>query len=357
MSKKKEKISRENNRFLRFFQKKKGFLNILRNFFAVVGFTLFLLIIIEEVLSFSTQRHEGDLAEEAVHIEGVRHHPFLDYTAPYRETKNYCANNDEVITIYAYGGSTMWGMPFEYNKSIPSYLSEILCEKGLDVNVFNYGMLGYNSLQETVKLFLQLKSGKEPDVVIFYDGVNDVLSKHPTLPSNKVTRDVFEYYTYHQRPFSLIRGVLSNLYGDLNRVETNFFDYSHLYFDSGEERYTKLAERYINSVEIIKALEDHYNFKSFFYWQPSLGTKKNLSEEEKELLENESIKRQVEEYNEGYYFFNKAFLENGYYVNNIADIFDDYSDTIFVDDCHKMPSGNKIVAERMAEDIIDYLNN
>ncbi len=357
-SKKKEN-NRENNRFLRFFQKKKGFLNILINFFAVVGFALLLLITIEQALSFGTQRYEGDLAEEAAAIEGVRHHPFLDFTAPSRETKNYCSDTDEVLTIFTHGGSTMWGVSSMYDETIPSYLSEILCEKGFDVDVFNYGVRGYNNLQETVNFFLQLKSGKEPDIVIFYDGVNDVRTMMPEIPFLMITKDVFEYYVYYQRPFPLIRGVLSNFYTDMGGIKTSFFDYSHLYPDSEENNYTKLAERYISNIEIIKALEDHYSFKSFFYWQPNLGTKKILSKEEKELLENDYFSQLAKEYREVYYFFSKAVeeeLESGHYMHDISDVFDNYGGRVYTDDCHKLPIGNKIVAERMAEDIIDYLN-
>ncbi len=362
MSKSKKEINIENNRFFKFFERKKRFLNVLRNFFAVIGITLFALIIIEKLLNLNIDRgwDYNSLEEEVIKIKGVRHHPFLDYIAPYRETENYCNDKDDAITIFLYGGSTMWGVGVhEHRDSVPSFLSKILCKKDINVNVTNYGIHGYNNLQETIKLFLHLKDGKSPDIVIFYDGVNEVRSGMPEMPFNRITEQVFSYYIHHQKPFPQIRGVLGNLYKGTNDVEVSFFAYDYLFSDheSEDNKYAQLAEGYINNVEIIKALEESYNFKSFFYWQPNLGTKKTLSEEEKELLENDYFKEKAKEYRKGYYFFDKIFLKNGHYINNISNIFDDYNDTIYIDDCHKLPIGNKIVAERMAEDIIEYLNN
>ncbi len=57
MSKKSKEKNIENNRFFKFFEKNKRFLNILRNFFAVIGITLFILIIIEELAELNIQVH------------------------------------------------------------------------------------------------------------------------------------------------------------------------------------------------------------------------------------------------------------------------------------------------------------
>ncbi len=348
-----KKTNIENNRFFRFFQRNKNIVTASKNFFALIGILLFIFIIIEQLLSLIISKgHNVDLAEEVSQVEGVRHHHFLDYTALYREVKNQCAEED-AITIFMYGGSTMWGVGFDFQDSIPSYLSKRLCEEEIKVEVVNYGLQGYNSTQEIIKLFLHIKNNKSPDFVIFYDGVNDIRTTIPNTPFSFMTRSVFYYYMHHQRPFSSIRGVLGNFFGNKDEKEIDFFSYDYL---KNPNDYTPLIKNYENNVEIIKSLEGSYEFKSFFYWQPNLGTKKNLSIEERLLLENDYIKEFSKTYKEVYFSADKILRENEN-ILNISDIFDEYEETIYVDDSHKLPVGNKIIAERMAEDIINHLNN
>ena len=47
---------------------------------------------------------------------------------------------------------------------------------------------------------------------------------------------------------------------------------------------------------------------------------------------------------------NNSDMENVYYI---ADIFDDVNQTVFVDWCHISGDGNKIIADKMAEIIIN----
>ncbi len=267
----------------------------------------------------------------------------------------------------------MWGEGATYEETIPSYLSNFLCEEGVDVKITNYGMHWYKNIQSFLKLILQLKEGKRPDIVIFYDGVNDIRSNNPN--PNKpypMTHRVFQFYLYRQRPFSNITSYLNSLIEYVGLANNTFYQHNDIdfYFSNdyiywyskgkGEEPAVKITESYMNNVKIIKSLESSYNFKSFFYWQPNLGTKRNLSDEEKELLENHKsdyYKRVLKDYAKGYSLAKKILSKNTSYVFNISDIFDDYPDQIFTDECHKLPIGNKIVAERMAEDIIKYLND
>ena len=54
-------------------------------------------------------------------------------------------------------------------------LAEQNDKAGRSVCVRNYGETGWVSTQELIKLMLELKrTGRKPDLVIFYDGANDV---------------------------------------------------------------------------------------------------------------------------------------------------------------------------------------
>ena len=72
-------------------------------------------------------------------------------------------------TVHFFGGSTMWGYGVSDKNTIPSLVS-----KQLKIATLNYGEQGYNSRQELNLLVDNLAVLNPKDVVIFYDGVNDV---------------------------------------------------------------------------------------------------------------------------------------------------------------------------------------
>jgi hypothetical protein len=81
--------------------------------------------------------------------------------------------------VFLFGGSSMWGWGAPDWGTIPAYL-----QSGLGavikkpVCTVNYGEIGNVSTQELIKLILQLQAGNFPDLVIFYDGVNDTQSAY-----------------------------------------------------------------------------------------------------------------------------------------------------------------------------------
>ena len=83
------------------------------------------------------------------------------------------ASADEV---WLFGGSAMWGVGSNDENTVPSQLSEFA-----EVTVSSYAQLGYvarQSLNELVNAYLTVtRQGPAVRVVVFYDGVNEVLWK------------------------------------------------------------------------------------------------------------------------------------------------------------------------------------
>src|SRR3984885_14956487 len=75
--------------------------------------------------------------------------------------------------IWMFGGSTLYGTGVPDWATIPSFLSKELNASARCVKITNFGTEGYNTNQELILLIEQLKAGRRPDAVIFYDGVND----------------------------------------------------------------------------------------------------------------------------------------------------------------------------------------
>ena len=73
--------------------------------------------------------------------------------------------------VFLFGGSTAWGIGAPDDSTIPSIMNKRL---GKDYNIINFGESGYVSTQELNYLLERLTNNDIPDLVVFYDGINDI---------------------------------------------------------------------------------------------------------------------------------------------------------------------------------------
>ncbi len=74
--------------------------------------------------------------------------------------------------VYFFGGSTMWGTGSDDAHTIPSLYQQQF--GGTVLNFGESGWVAHQSLNQLMKLYTE---GHRPDVVVFYDGVNEVQHK------------------------------------------------------------------------------------------------------------------------------------------------------------------------------------
>jgi hypothetical protein len=208
-----------------------------------------------------------------------------------------------------------------------------------------------------IQLILQLESGKVPDFVIFYDGVNDVYaayqsgrSTHQNLHRIAAKFDKgspppsFVEWIKSSNLFHLLEGLAAKLrQNPLNG--TDLVTYKTMGIDTATLS-DSVVEVYISNYEIVDALAQKYGFKFLFFWQPhiSIGNKPLTSEEQnmrsgmdpalRELYD--SVYRRVEQAAKKH--------ENLYYI---ADMFDSLASEIWIDDAHVTPVGNRLIADKM----------
>ncbi|OAN54994.1 SGNH/GDSL hydrolase family protein [Magnetospirillum moscoviense] len=89
-------------------------------------------------------------------------------------------------TIGVFGGSTVWGTGVADADTIPAQLQAALP----GVVVFNEGESGYMSRNSLDRLINLANQNQMPDVVIFYDGVNDI--EHQCEPGSRINAHHFE---------------------------------------------------------------------------------------------------------------------------------------------------------------------
>lgn len=110
-----------------------------------------------------------------------RHRPFkgrfvTSDSAGFRPVPRFPVPGGKPLRVFEFGGSTTWGFFDRDNATRSATVARRLSTAGFDAEVVNYGQLGYVSAQELLALVLQLRRGNVPDVVVFWDGVNDVLA-------------------------------------------------------------------------------------------------------------------------------------------------------------------------------------
>lgn len=78
------------------------------------------------------------------------------------------------VTVWMFGGSTMFGLGQRDDHTIPSELARLAWKDGVPLRVENFGVPADMFWMETRRLELALADGlATPDLVIFYDGTND----------------------------------------------------------------------------------------------------------------------------------------------------------------------------------------
>lgn len=110
-----------------------------------------------------------------------RHRPYqgrfvTSDSAGLRPVPRFPVPGGKPLRVFDFGGSTTWGFFDRDSATRSAIVARRLSTAGFDAEVINYGQLGYVSAQELLSLVLELRRGNVPDVVVFWDGVNDVLS-------------------------------------------------------------------------------------------------------------------------------------------------------------------------------------
>lgn len=80
----------------------------------------------------------------------------------------------DALQVAFFGGSTLFGIGQRDEHTIPSEFARLAAAAGVPVEVHNYGVAGWVSWQEMLYLERLLAHGHRYDLIVFYDGFNDV---------------------------------------------------------------------------------------------------------------------------------------------------------------------------------------
>jgi len=280
-------------------------------------------------------------------------------TGVWRRTMNSAScDPPHRLTVWTFGGSTMYGTAVPDWATIPSYLSRDLNAgyRGCVV-VSNFGVEGYVTDQELILLAEQLKAGGHPDIVIFYDGVND--ASLAWAPSGHLDAH-FSFNTIKARVEGSLSGRLDFLQKSyavrltkevLARLRTG--KSAPPLSAKAQPNVVTTLDNYEANLRLVRALGEAYKFKLYCFWQPILiyGHKPPVPFEQQMITRDMSGAS-----TDSLWFLTIAAVyreaeiraaKDGNYVF-LAGLFDSTTEPIYVDEAHLGPRGNELVAQAIA---------
>ena len=273
-----------------------------------------------------------------------------------RTSPSYCSPG--AYTIFMFGGSTLWGSGTRDEDTIPSQLARFYEGDGRRVCVINFGESAWVSTQQVIKLLLELKrNNRNPNLVVFYDGANDTSVSIQSGPL-----DVHGNFAAIRQQFEEASAFRSGTFAYL--LKTNIADLlrrlaikvgmsnpsaQRFRHDSGDidAMARHVVSNFLKNIEIVETLAEKYRFDYAFFWQPVLFvSQKPLTAVEMELLEAQRSAFPGLEllYQTTYQLVQTQHRPNLHYI---ADVFDESSETIYIDSAHVSTQGNRLVAQRI----------
>ena len=269
--------------------------------------------------------------------------------------------------IYLFGGSTMWGTGARDAHTIPSELQRLLETEGFDVDVVNLGESGYVSTQIVIELFLRLRRGERPSLVILYDGVNDTFSSFQNgvagIPQNESNR--IAEFNLMQPERASERRMLVLLDFARNRAVVRLArrlvaprsvatgDVAPAPVDLTLARSTVAI--YLENIRLARALGSQYGFELLAYWQPTILQKRHLTKYEESERTKIAAYAPFVESTYGFLRTSTAMDSASSFVTDVSDIFESVEEPLFIDWMHLSERGNALIAERLGVDVLRSL--
>lgn len=325
--------------------------------------------------------------------------PIKDNTNPF--------NSKEFYNIYFFGGSTSFnekGVPLSYH-----LYNEL---KGLKCNVYEQkkirtihaGNSGYATINQVNRLITDIIILK-PDLVVFFDGVNDFIHSHSIL--NWDFND-----TIHQESLRLLLRKKESFinFEELANLPNRFYSLyllgrfskkvfnKNIFPTAGEQNIYKIvkyrqevikkntekyndgynslgAANYLNNHLVLSALSNSLNFKSMHILQPTLANDVKNKSYDKEILislfpDPEGILTKNEKKIISDYWFNNKILfykdiqkvfttyndKNNYYYDYSNIFLNEKLDNMYYDNIHYTDDGVDIIIKKISNDFKSFCN-
>jgi hypothetical protein len=255
--------------------------------------------------------------------------------------------------IFAFGGSTMWGVGSPDWGTIPAYLQQLIAQRSATpICVTNLASIGWVSTQSVVALLLELQAGRKPDLAIFYDGVNDVYAAyqngragdHQNLESIRARIDADRHSPLRELWQGSALAALAR-----SAAPPKLQSYRTLGVGA-EPLAREVLSVYQANVALVAGLARDEGFRVAFFWQPFLTEgAKRLKPSEQRF--RDSLDPDLVELYRLAYDLARTRSADGDFAD-LAGVFDRIQRPLWIDALgHVSPPGNELVARVIVEQL------
>lgn len=283
--------------------------------------------------------------------------------APAASNDVNAANN---VRVFCFGGSAMWGWLARDEHTIPSELAAAWPADTLPrPQITNFAQIGYVTTQETFALHRQLQRQDRADLVILFDGYNDLLSTIQNLRAGDAQHEPERAAEFHVTAAqSLLLAarrsgtgrLAKNLGQMLSRGQTPGHGDARQLTDEDIERLAQgVVEHYAANLQTVRGMAREHDFQVLAYWQPMVFTKAARSQEEERLVTLKArladlaaaVRRRLAE----------DTVCRDFPVRDLAELFAETPEEVFLDEVHMTEAGNAACARRILADVEQLLKD
>lgn len=281
----------------------------------------------------------------------------------------------EDIGIHVFGSSLVWGLGVPDSATVTAHMVRILEDRfERPFRIMNHGVVGWVSTQQLLQLIFLLRDGLRPDIVIFINGFNDVLSAYQsgsagnhyklepiasrvegrtdTAPSPSVLE---------QTAWSTNTAHLLQTLGYRRPARTEGFEDERDATPSRSEGLSEeVAEVYRRNMRFVSVLGNAHGYRSFFFLQPSVWTGGKPLTEHEQVVRTGGFPGYPDGSDPAYIeYFRRSYAridsimgtEDGF--SSLAGVFDTVVQTVYFEPsgCHVTAEANRMIAEYVCDRI------
>jgi hypothetical protein len=238
------------------------------------------------------------------------------------------------VTLWMYGGSTTLGLNQRNDHTIASELARVAHEQGLWLDVSNRGKLGHLHWLEAELFSLALTVESPPDIVLFYDGVNDswggsnLWELVPEVAALVDPTSVGLWDSRREPDPQIPAGPPGSRFLGRARIKSDELP-----------RHARLTmDHYNRSRSISRALAEQAGTVALYAWQPARISRDFVPEEPHSPTDFENRNRLFDQ------LLAEALDDD---VIDLTDALDGTREPLFTDDVHHNERGARLIAEAL----------
>lgn len=248
---------------------------------------------------------------------GQRYDPYLGWTMPNYDGRyvhvhgglrqSYQAPGSQspaALQVFFFGGSSLFGVFQRDEYTIPSDFARLAAASGIPVKVWNFGAVGYVNWQEVLEFEQLVSSGHTPDLAVFYDGANELLTQFRlgphASPSHTEAQALAQLLPYagvtqpaeqqsNQSPLSrlyhaygnvsAVNYLLRRLNGVAAAPQLTLPPFAGSQSQNAVSAGRDAALIYNRGVALARRVAAAYGVRSSFFWQPIIYSKRKVANE------------------------------------------------------------------------------